>query len=125
MHQLIPCRQCSCAHFSALIILLADVVSSPGQLSMLSDYEAASISTELFSKLIAITETPAYKALGMIITELHRSATVVVDAHQSEEATTTTDASELFEGFPVGSDLDLNLDDDLSLFRQEPLYYQP
>lgn len=94
-------RQCSCAHFSALIILLANIVTAPGGPEVEDDYRAASRSTELFGQLCAVMETPAYGAIHRVIRDLYRSATLAVEALRLEWGSAS---------FALGEDVDLGSD---------------
>ncbi|KAH8645769.1 fungal-specific transcription factor domain-containing protein [Xylariales sp. PMI_506] len=70
--------QCSCAHFSALIILLANILLDPTSASAGPDLEAAAQSAQLFYELFDLVESAAYEAAHRVIKDLHRTAVASV-----------------------------------------------
>lgn len=72
-------RQSSCAHFSALIVVLANILISPTHPSKFLDLQMAAKSIRLFEQIIDVVRSPLYSPLHRIIEDLYKSATKVVD----------------------------------------------
>ncbi|KAH6667824.1 fungal-specific transcription factor domain-containing protein, partial [Halenospora varia] len=70
--------QCSCAHFSALIILLANILISPAHESIYLDLRTATKSIRWFEQLVDVIQSAAYEPMQRIIIDLYKSATTVV-----------------------------------------------
>lgn len=84
--QLTPKRQCSCAHFSGLIILLANMSLNPGHELVAFDQHLALRAINLFDKLLDIIEDDGFKALRLVVGELSQKATLAVETHRLESA---------------------------------------
>jgi hypothetical protein len=78
-------RQCSCAHFSALIVLLANILLSPAHDSTCLDFQIVTNSIRLFEQIVDVIESPAYEPLQRIIGDLYKSATEIVSKVQLEQ----------------------------------------
>ncbi|RDW72837.1 hypothetical protein BP6252_06744 [Coleophoma cylindrospora] len=72
-------RQGSCVHFSALIVILANILISPGHESVSLDLQIATTSVRLFEQLLDIVQSTKYEPLQRIIMDLYQSAARVVD----------------------------------------------
>lgn len=71
-------RKCGCAHFSALIVLLSNIIISPNHQSR-ADLQIATQAIKLFDKLLEVLKSPLYQPLQHIVEDLYQSATKVVE----------------------------------------------
>ncbi|KAF4973267.1 hypothetical protein FZEAL_9366 [Fusarium zealandicum] len=94
--------QCSCAHFSALIILLANMVLNPGHESVSLDQHMAMRSFELFDKLLVVLNDGGFRALHSVVGELSQRADEAVRAHEMDLSVT---GKGIFEGLNAGHDM--------------------
>ncbi|KAH8684112.1 fungal-specific transcription factor domain-containing protein [Ilyonectria robusta] len=78
--------QCSCAHFSGLIILLANMSLDPGHELVAFDQHLALRAINLFDKLLDIIDDEGFKALRLVIGELSQKANLAVETHRLENA---------------------------------------
>ncbi|KAJ4123090.1 hypothetical protein NW768_010083 [Fusarium equiseti] len=76
--------QCSYSHFSALIVLLANMILHPGHNSIHVDQHISIKALDLFDKLLKIVDDEAFRALRSIVGELSQRAQEAVAAHRQE-----------------------------------------
>ncbi|KAF5679778.1 transcriptional regulator [Fusarium heterosporum] len=76
--------QCSCSHFSALIILLANMILNPGHSSIHADQHLSIKALDLFDKLLKVVEDDRFSALRIVVGELSQKAQAAVAAHRRE-----------------------------------------
>lgn len=78
--KLIPVRrQCSCVHFSGLVIVLANILLSPTHKFTSVDLQIATKSIHLLESLLDVVQSPTFEPLQRIIMDLYRSAVRAVD----------------------------------------------
>lgn len=78
-------RQCSCSHFSALIIILANMILNPGHKSIHVDQHLAVKALDLFDKLLGIIEDASFRSLRAIVSELSQKADAAVEGHRRRQ----------------------------------------
>ncbi|KAM0231905.1 hypothetical protein ACHAPO_008203 [Fusarium lateritium] len=74
--------QCSYSHFSALIVLLANMILNPGHTSIHTDQHISIKALDLFDKLLKIIDDEAFKALRSVVGDLSQRAQEAVAAHR-------------------------------------------
>lgn len=89
-------RQCSCAHFSGLIILLANLILSPTHPYTSLDQQIANKAVRLYEDLLQVVSTSAFHTLQRLINDLHASANAAVDKAQLEAAAQDDDVENVF-----------------------------
>ncbi|KAG5767784.1 hypothetical protein H9Q72_004481 [Fusarium xylarioides] len=77
-------RQCSCSHFSALIVLLANMILNPGHNSIHIDQHLSVKALDLFDKLLKIIDDEAFRALRSVVGELSQRAQTAVAVYREE-----------------------------------------
>lgn len=97
-------RKCSCAHFSALIIVLSNILVCPTDQTACLDLEMATRSIRLFEQLFGIFQSSTYEPLQRIITELYQSATIVVGEARRDQL---NEADEIPSASRAEGELDL------------------
>lgn len=88
-------RQCSCAHFSGLIILLANLILSPSHPYVSLDQQIANKAVRLFEDLLQVVTASAFHTLQRLINDLHSSANAAV-AQARLEAAQDDDVENIF-----------------------------
>ncbi|KAH7121882.1 fungal-specific transcription factor domain-containing protein [Dactylonectria estremocensis] len=78
--------QCSCAHFSGLIIILANMSINPSHALVAQDQHLALKALTLFDQLLAIVEDDAFRALRTVIGELSEKANAAVETQRLESS---------------------------------------
>ncbi|KAI1017245.1 hypothetical protein LB505_001945 [Fusarium chuoi] len=76
--------QCSCSHFSALIVLLANMILNPGHNSIHIDQHLSVKALDLFDKLLKIIDDEAFRALRSVVGELSQRAQTAVAVYREE-----------------------------------------
>ncbi|KAF5667353.1 transcriptional regulator [Fusarium denticulatum] len=76
--------QCSCSHFSALIVLLANMILNPGHSSIHIDQHLSVKALDLFDKLLKIIDDEAFRALRSVLGELSQRAQTAVAVYREE-----------------------------------------
>ncbi|KAH7259936.1 hypothetical protein NW759_002613 [Fusarium solani] len=76
--------QCSCSHFSALIIILANMTLNPGHKFIHVDQHLAVKALDLFDKLLGIIEDASFRSLRAIVGELSQKAEAAVERYRQE-----------------------------------------
>ncbi|KAM0347406.1 hypothetical protein ACHAPU_004927 [Fusarium lateritium] len=76
--------QCSCSHFSALIVLLANMILNPGHSSIHIDQHLSIKALDLFDKLLKVIEDDKFSTLRIVVGELSQKAQAAVAAHRRE-----------------------------------------
>ncbi|KAH7121423.1 fungal-specific transcription factor domain-containing protein [Dactylonectria macrodidyma] len=84
--RLTPNRQCSCAHFSGLIIILANMSINPSHELVAQDQHIALKALTLFDQLLDIVEDDAFRALRIVIGELSEKANAAVENQRLESS---------------------------------------
>ncbi|KAF0635507.1 hypothetical protein FPSE5266_01975 [Fusarium pseudograminearum] len=74
--------QCSYSHFSALIVLLANMILNPGHKSIHIDQHISIKALDLFDKLLKIIDDEAFRALRSVVGDLSQRAQEAVAAHR-------------------------------------------
>ncbi|GKU05366.1 transcription factor [Fusarium langsethiae] len=74
--------QCSYSHFSALIVLLANMILNPGHTSIHTDQHISIKALDLFDKLLKIIDDEAFRALRSVVGDLSQRAQEAVAAHR-------------------------------------------
>ncbi|KAM5353584.1 hypothetical protein ACJ41O_000234 [Fusarium nematophilum] len=74
--------QCSCAHFSALIILLANIILSPDHSFVPLDQHLSLKALDLFDKLLQVVDEEGFRTLRAVVGELSQKADAAVKAHR-------------------------------------------
>ncbi|KAL3607654.1 hypothetical protein FPOAC2_02641 [Fusarium poae] len=74
--------QCSYSHFSALIVLLANMILNPGHASIHTDQHISIKALDLFDKLLKIVDDEAFRALRSVVGDLSQRAQEAVAAHR-------------------------------------------
>ncbi|RGP72147.1 hypothetical protein FLONG3_6870 [Fusarium longipes] len=74
--------QCSYSHFSALIVLLANMILNPGHTSIHTDQHISIKALDLFDKLLKIVDDEAFRALRSVVGDLSQRAQEAVRAHR-------------------------------------------
>ncbi|CAG9956670.1 unnamed protein product [Clonostachys rosea f. rosea IK726] len=82
-----------CAHYSALLILLANNLIRPSHRHASADFQIAAISIELVDDTLHLAESPVYQSLHTVITDLFQRLNG-----------TRGHAIQLWEGTPAGGD---------------------
>ncbi|KAF5576743.1 transcriptional regulator [Fusarium pseudocircinatum] len=77
-------RQCSCSHFSALIVLLANMILNPGHSSIHIDQHLSVKALDLFDKLLKIIDDEVFRALRSVVGELSQRAQTAVAVYREE-----------------------------------------
>ncbi|KAH6876332.1 fungal-specific transcription factor domain-containing protein [Thelonectria olida] len=106
--------QCSCAHFSSLIILLANMALNPSHELVALDQHLALKALNLFDQLLTIINDEAFVALRAVVGELSQKANAAISAQQTEGAFSS---SGVFES--------LNADGGSLLGSNEPEFLPP
>ncbi|RDW87923.1 hypothetical protein BP5796_03617 [Coleophoma crateriformis] len=101
--------QCSCVHFSALIVILANILISPRHESVSLDLQTATTSVRLFEQFLDVVQSTKYEPLQRIIMDLYKSATSVVDKARLGGPNQANDLNASLRGLPEG-DLDVFLE---------------
>lgn len=89
-------RQCSCAHFSGLIILLANLILSPTHPYSSLDQQIANKAVRLFEDLLTVVTASAFHTLKRLINDLHSSANAAVEQARLEAAAQDDDVENVF-----------------------------
>ncbi|KAG5794033.1 hypothetical protein H9Q69_006909 [Fusarium xylarioides] len=76
--------QCSCSHFSALIVLLANMILNPWHNSIHIDQHLSVKALDLFDKLLKIIDDEAFRALRSVVGELSQRAQTAVAVYREE-----------------------------------------
>ncbi|KAM0201943.1 hypothetical protein ACHAQI_011076 [Fusarium lateritium] len=76
--------QCSCSHFSALIVLLSNMILNPGHSSIHTDQHLSIKALDLFDKLLLVIDDQQFSALRIVVGELSQKAQAAVAAHRRE-----------------------------------------
>ncbi|KAF4471443.1 transcriptional regulator [Fusarium albosuccineum] len=95
--------QCSCSHFSALIILLSNMIIEPGHQAIHVDQHLAVKAIDLFDKLLGVIDDPQFRTLRAVVGELSQKAEEAVALHRRELARTGRD---IFETLNVDNGTD-------------------
>ncbi|CAM1501196.1 Fc.00g103580.m01.CDS01 [Cosmosporella sp. VM-42] len=103
--------QCSCSHFSALIILLANMSINPRHELVSLDQHISSKAIKLFDKLLEVVDSEPFQTLRAIIDELYKKANEAVEAAQLDKSR----GANVFEG----------LDDDMNMAPMDQLDFLP
>ncbi|CEI66325.1 hypothetical protein FVEN_g4288 [Fusarium venenatum] len=74
--------QCSYSHFSALIVLLANMILNPGHTSIHTDQHISIKALDLFDKLLKVVDDEAFRALRSVVGDLSQRAQEAVAAHR-------------------------------------------
>ncbi|KAM0425301.1 hypothetical protein ACHAPT_009357 [Fusarium lateritium] len=101
--------QCSCSHFSALIILLANMILNPGHKGIHVDQHLAVKALDLFDKLLGVIDDAAFRSLRTIVGELSHKAEAAVANYRRELSRTGQDIFEVLNVDP-GADAQPELD---------------
>ncbi|KAG9255617.1 fungal-specific transcription factor domain-containing protein [Emericellopsis atlantica] len=106
--------QCSCAHFSGLIVLLANNLMHPTHPDAWIDQELSNKAVKLLNDLVSVLPANAFDTLCVVVNELQKKASTAVDAARLAAAQTdwmqASDGNLLLEdlgdemGFPVFAD---------------------
>jgi hypothetical protein len=98
-------RQCSCAHFSSLIILLANMALNPSHEFVTLDQHLALKALNLFDRLLEIVDDEAFVSLRAVVGELSQKANAAVASQQAEGAFSSTGVFESLnaDGAPMQS----------------------
>ncbi|KAF5564909.1 transcriptional regulator [Fusarium phyllophilum] len=73
-----------CSHFSALIVLLANMILNPGHNSIHIDQHLSVKALDLFDKLLKIIDDEAFRALRNVVGELSQRAQTAVAVYREE-----------------------------------------
>ncbi|KAF5536106.1 transcriptional regulator, partial [Fusarium napiforme] len=73
-----------CSHFSALIVLLANMILNPGHNSIHIDQHLSVKALDLFDKLLKIIDDEAFRALRSVVGELSQRAQTAVAVYREE-----------------------------------------
>ncbi|KAF5724364.1 transcriptional regulator [Fusarium mundagurra] len=73
-----------CSHFSALIVLLANMILNPGHSSIHIDQHLSVKALDLFDKLLKIIDDEAFRALRSVVGELSQRAQTAVAVYREE-----------------------------------------
>ncbi|KAF4960609.1 hypothetical protein FSARC_10423 [Fusarium sarcochroum] len=100
--------QCSCSHFSALIILLANMILNPGHTSIHVDQHLAVKAIDLFDKLLKVVDDETFRALRTVVGELSQKAETAVAMYRQELRSSGKDIFEALnvDGDPVPQEVD-------------------
>ncbi|KAM0245788.1 hypothetical protein ACHAP5_005107 [Fusarium lateritium] len=93
--------QCSCSHFSALIVLLSNMILNPGHSSIHTDQHLSIKALDLFDKLLLIIDDQQFSALRIVVGELSQKAQAAVAAHRRELRGMGKDVFETLSGEEV------------------------
>lgn len=105
-------RQCSCSHFSGLIVVLANMILFPDHPNVPLDQLITTKAVVLFDKLLQVIDDPKFRSLRGIIGELHEKATKAFEAHCLSEQKS---GSDIFAGFGFGDEAMMQESDFLPL----------
>ncbi|RSM15872.1 hypothetical protein CEP52_000414 [Fusarium oligoseptatum] len=94
--------QCSCSHFSALIIILANMILNPGHKSIHVDQHLAVKALDLFDKLLGIIEDSSFRSLRAIVGELSQKAEAAMEGYRRELSRSGQDIFEALNVDNVG-----------------------
>ncbi|KAH0421213.1 nadh oxidase [Colletotrichum camelliae] len=111
----------SCAHFSGLIILLANMFVFPDHPHLMTDNELANQALRLFELMLSMKSYEDYESfhrLHEVVKELHRRALEAVEEvtrkqKEQAEAAAAAAASAMDTGLPFGA----QLEDEVEFFR--------
>lgn len=88
--------QCSCAHFSGLIILLANMILSPTHPYVSLDQQISNRAVRLFESMLQFVTTSAFHTLHQLIQDLHTSANTAVDQARLNATQNDDDVENVF-----------------------------
>ena len=91
-------RPCSCAHFSALIIILTHILVNPVHSSIALDLHLVSKAIQLYEKLLNIIKDTNFHSLRQLISELHEKALAAVELAQPPPRASWNDERNAFQG---------------------------
>ncbi|OLN86340.1 putative transcriptional regulatory protein C530.05-like protein 15 [Colletotrichum chlorophyti] len=108
----------SCAHFSGLIIVLANMVVFPEHEFLATDMALADQALHLFDTMLALTTNEAFHRLHAVVKELHRRATATVEkAVRRREERAAAAEGVMDPSLPFGT----QFDDDVNFFGDPEL----
>ncbi|KAF4450665.1 hypothetical protein F53441_6326 [Fusarium austroafricanum] len=76
--------QCSCSHFSALVVLLANMILNPGHEFIHIDQHLSVKALDLFDKLLKIIDDDSFRMLRSVVGELSTKAQTAVATYREE-----------------------------------------
>ncbi|KAF7561067.1 hypothetical protein G7046_g3059 [Stylonectria norvegica] len=74
--------QCSCAHFSALIIILSNMSANPSAPTISLDQHLASKAVVLFDKVLEVIDLEQFRTLRAIVGELYKKADQAIEDYR-------------------------------------------
>ncbi|KAI5458976.1 fungal-specific transcription factor domain-containing protein [Mariannaea sp. PMI_226] len=90
--------QCSCAHFSALIIVLANMTLNPNHELVVFDQHLAVKALDLFDQLLELIDEEAFRTLRTVIGELNEQANAAVASQKAKGPYSSTGVFESLNG---------------------------
>lgn len=117
-------RQCSCGHFSSVLVLLANMLLHPTEDGISLDKSLTAMSLDMLEDILKITHDKAFQSVNEIIKELARKAN---DAVESRALNLQTNAVEMTQGFTTPWEIPVVLQawgyptfaDDLDVFASQ------
>ncbi|GKT51416.1 fusaridione A cluster transcription factor fsdR [Colletotrichum spaethianum] len=105
----------SCAHFSGLIILLANMFVYPEHEHLMTDQDLANQALHLFDMMLELLDSDAFRRLHNVIQELYRRAMATVERvarKRDEEAAAAAVAEAMNSSLPFG----MQFEEDVTFF---------
>ncbi|WYZ42064.1 hypothetical protein EsH8_V_000959 [Colletotrichum jinshuiense] len=105
----------SCAHFSGLIIILANMFVFPDHERLKLDQALADQALQMFDTMLRLSDNDAFHKLHSVVKELHRRAMATVEKvarKKAEQAAAAAAAATLDPTLPFG----MQFEDDVSFF---------
>lgn len=94
-------RQCSCAHFSALIVVLSNMLLYPNHTNVSVDQHHSAKGVQLLDDMLDVVQDAQFDALRLIVRELYDKANTAVVAVQNPG---DFDAEDVFQQFSANMD---------------------
>ncbi|KZL72843.1 fungal specific transcription factor domain-containing protein [Colletotrichum tofieldiae] len=105
----------SCAHFSGLIILLANMFVYPEHQHLMTDQVLANQALQLFDMMLALLDQDAFRRLHEVVKELYRRAMATVERvarKRGEQAAAAAVAEAMNSSLPFG----MQFEEDVTFF---------